>query len=97
MDNFAEVVGKPALLEQFAEECTELAQACLKMARKMRNENPTPAAMNDILQNLTEEVADVSICMTAIVDGGLLSYESIESEYLRKEERLRKRLESINK
>lgn len=97
MINFAEVVGKPAMLEQCAEECTELAQACLKMARKMRNENPTPAAMNDILQNLNEEVADVMICMTAIVEGGLLSYESIDSEYVRKEERLRKRLETINK
>lgn len=97
MVNFAEVVGKPAMLEQCAEECTELAQACLKMARKMRNENPTPAAMNDILQNLNEEVADVMICMTAIVEGGLLSYESIDSEYVRKEERLRKRLETINK
>lgn len=96
MVNFAEVVGKPAMLEQCAEECTELAQACLKMARKMRNENPTPAAMNDILQNLNEEVADVMICMTAIVEGGLLSYESIDSEYVRKEERLRKRLETIN-
>ena len=97
MVNFTEVVGKPAMLEQCAEECTELAQACLKMARKMRNENPTPAAMNDILQNLNEEVADVMICMTAIVEGGLLSYESIDSEYVRKEERLRKRLETINK
>ena len=97
MVNFAEVVGEPAMLEQCAEECTELAQACLKMARKMRNENPTPAAMNDILQNLNEEVADVMICMTAIVEGGLLSYESIDSEYVRKEERLRKRLEIINK
>lgn len=97
MVNFTEVVGKPAMLEQCAEECTELAQACLKMARKMRNENPTPAAMNDILQNLNEEVADVMICMTAIVEGGLLSYESIDSEYTRKEERLRKRLEIINK
>lgn len=97
MVNFAEVVGKPAMLEQCAEECTELAQACLKMARKMRNENPTPAAMNDILQNLNEEVADVMICMTAIVEDGLLSYESIDSEYARKEERLRKRLETINK
>ena len=97
MVNFTEVVGKPAMLEQCAEECTELAQACLKMARKMRNENPTPAAMNDILANLNEEVADVMICMTAIVEGGLLSYESIDSEYTRKEERLRKRLETINK
>lgn len=95
--NFAEVIGTPALLEQCAEECTELAHACLKMSRKMRNENPTPAAMNDILQNLNEEMADVMICMNAIVESGLISYESIDSEYGRKEERLIKRLEKNNK
>lgn len=92
MFNFAEAVGKPAMLEQCAEECTELAQACLKMARKLRNENPTPATMSDILANLNEEMADVMLCMNAIVEGGLLSYESIDSEYTRKQERLRKRL-----
>lgn len=37
-----EIVGKPAMFEQLAEEATELAQATLKMARKLRGENPTP-------------------------------------------------------
>lgn len=34
--------GEPALLEQLAEECSELAQAALKLARLERGENPTP-------------------------------------------------------
>lgn len=32
-----EQTGEAAVLEQTAEECTELAHACLKMARKLRS------------------------------------------------------------
>lgn len=41
-DDVLEMIGTAALLEQLAEESAELAQAALKMARKLRNENPTP-------------------------------------------------------
>ena len=34
-----ERIGEPAFLEQLAEECSELAQAALKTARKYRGEN----------------------------------------------------------
>ena len=34
-----EKIGIPAMLEQTAEECVELAHACLKLARYYRNEN----------------------------------------------------------
>lgn len=37
-----ETIGEPALLEQLAEECSKLSQAALKLARKLRGENPTP-------------------------------------------------------
>lgn len=37
-----EAIGSPAMLEQLAEEATELAQAALKAARILRKENPTP-------------------------------------------------------
>lgn len=40
-DDVLEMIGTAALLEQLAEESAELAQAALKMARKLRNENPT--------------------------------------------------------
>lgn len=48
MSNFKEdfeiirMLGEPALLEQLAEECSELAQAALKLARLERGENPIP-------------------------------------------------------
>lgn len=33
-------LGEPAVLEQLAEECAELAQAALKMARLQRGDKP---------------------------------------------------------
>lgn len=59
-------IGVPALLEQTAEECCELAHACLKMARKLRDENPTPRQIEDIRDDLAEEMADVMVCLKMI-------------------------------
>ena len=70
-------IGKAALLEQTAEEASELSQACLKMARKIRGENPTPKTLHDILENLNEEIADVDLCCNELVNGGIASYDSI--------------------
>lgn len=56
-------IGLPAMLEQCAEECTELAQTCLKMARKLRGENPTPKTVSEIRGNIKEEMADVRLCI----------------------------------
>ena len=66
MSTIVEKIGVPALLEQTAEECCELAQACLKMTRKLRDENPTPKSIEDIRDNLVEEMADVALCITLI-------------------------------
>lgn len=53
------MVPKAALYEQLAEESSELAQACLKKARKLRSENYTPKTMDEIDANLIEEYTDV--------------------------------------
>lgn len=53
-------------LIQLAEEAAELSQAAIKYVRVLRGE--TPVTKEDALQNLTEEVADVSVCMTAVND-----------------------------
>lgn len=58
-----EKIGYPAMLEQTAEESVELAHALLKLARKTRDENPTPVTTEHILDNLYEEVADVLVCL----------------------------------
>ena len=77
--NIARVIGTPALLEQCAEECTELAQACLKMARKYRGENPTPASKADLWEHVNEEAADVEICIEQLYNAGVLSRTEMNS------------------
>ena len=52
-------IGEAAVLEQLAEECTELAQSALKLARKIRGENPTPKSLEECKASLQEEAADV--------------------------------------
>ena len=61
-------IGTPAILEQSAEECNELSQACLKMARKLRDENPTPKTLDDIRENLVEELSDVLLCIDYVMN-----------------------------
>lgn len=60
-----ELVPEAALYEQLAEECAELAQACHKKARKLRDENYTPRTMEEINENLEEEYTDVRLAANA--------------------------------
>lgn len=60
------LLGEPALLEQLAEKCSELAQAALKLARLERGENPTPKTEEECVENLLEELGDVNLCMSVI-------------------------------
>lgn len=63
-------IGEPALLEQLAEECSELAQAALKLARQERGENPTPKIFTEThigcLKDLIEGMSDVEMCISVI-------------------------------
>lgn len=72
-----ELVPEAALYEQLAEECNELSQACLKKARKLRNENHTPKTMEEIDKNLEEEYTDVTLSASAC---GLIVNWNIEHE-----------------
>ena len=86
-------IGIPALLEQTAEECTELAQACLKLARKMRGNNPTPKDVPELIENLEEEVADVSICVDLLADDGIIDIDNVSDVSEAKEKRWMQRIE----
>jgi hypothetical protein len=61
-------IGEPALLEQTAEEAIELAHACLKLARKLRAENPTPIKACDLYEAIMSEWADVDVCITELTE-----------------------------
>ncbi len=58
-DEMVKLIGEAAMLEQLAEEASELAQAALKKARKIRRENPTPKTIEEVNRNLIEEYSDV--------------------------------------
>ena len=86
-------IGKPALLELAAEEATELAHACLKMARKLRDENPTPLSEKEIRDKVAEEVADVYLCVDAVLyELGIPAKQILDIE-AEKKKRWRQRME----
>lgn len=94
MSTIVDKIGVPALLEQTAEECCELAQACLKMARKLRDENPTPKSVEDIREGLVEETADVMICVDEIMaTTKLIGGAELVNTMIEKVERWEKRLD----
>lgn len=91
-----EKIGKPAMLEQTAEECVELAHACLKLARYYRNENKVYGKTEEeLLDNLAEEMADVDICFNEMLMGVDL-LKQYNNWFIKKESRLYKRLEELN-
>ncbi len=57
---------QPELLAMLAEECSELAQAALKLRRVIDGTNPTPKGYRQAVCELNEEMADVTLCMEQI-------------------------------
>lgn len=90
-----EKIGDAAMLEQTAEECAELAKACLKYARFIRNENPTFKNDKELWQNLQEEVAEVEICIRELNKGHIISKDVVSGWKGEKIARMIKRLGSI--
>ena len=89
-----EKIGKEQMLLQTAEECTELAQACLKMARKMNGKNPTDKSFKTLQANLEEEITDVMICLEELTDAECVDEHSMTKWYDLKKERIRKRFKT---
>lgn len=92
MDIIVTSLSHAAIAEQAAEEGAELAQACGKLARKLRRENPTPMDIQEILNNVVTEVADVLVCIEALTESGVITNEAIDSTRLFKTERWAKRI-----
>lgn len=84
-------IGDAAMLEQLAEECAELGKAALKMARIIRNENPTPVAETEAEDAIIEEFNDVVICAVE------LGYHSNPTIAKQKLERFKQRWKDFQK
>ena len=83
-------IPKPALYEQLAEECTELAKASLKMSRILRGENPTPVKRKEAMEMIQEELSDVAtVCF-------VLELDSDEDRIIQKMHRWAERLEAAD-
>ena len=52
-------IGMASLVEQMAEESSELAHALLKYSRILRGENPTPVTIEEARANIIEEYTDL--------------------------------------
>ena len=92
MDTIIKYLTVGDLLLQCAEECNELAQACLKMTRKLEGNNPTPKTMEEITNDLNEEIADVLLCLGALDEADITNNQIIESIIMAKEDRWAKRI-----
>lgn len=92
--NLIDFIGDAAMLEQTAEECSELSKACLKMSRLIRGENKVYKTKQELYDNLVEEAADVKICLDELIEGLLIFRNDFDNKVvdkqLRKTERLRK-------
>ena len=61
MNDIVKQVGLPAMMEMLGEEGAEMTHACLKYARQLRGENPTPKTEKECRDALVEEMADVQL------------------------------------
>jgi len=93
----AETLPETECLAQLAEEACELAQAALKLRRAMGTGNPTPVSVEDAVENLTEEIADVQLCGAVIVYAdGRVKPDNIEKVMKEKAARWLERLKERN-
>lgn len=77
------------LYGQLAEECSELAQAALKMQRILRGVNPTTTTEMECTKNLEEEFTDILVVTHVL---GLRCNDKIyETKMLRWSKRLNER------
>lgn len=90
MKDIIDVIGKPAALEGLAEEAAELAQAALKLARKLRGENPSDLNEFVCIIHLEEEIADVEWYIDQLA--GMVDSTKVENIKEYKHQRACKRL-----
>ena len=87
-----EIIGEAAALEMLAEECAELSQAALKLARIIRGENPTPVKEDRAICAVMEEWADVLVCSEYLDELPWFNPEVINNCIRYKKKRTRERM-----
>lgn len=98
----SDILPKTEILAQLAEKASELAQAALKLRRALDGTNPTPKTVEECLENVQEEMANVFVCLTMFGKSaerdGILIYNRYMEKVIKiegeKEERWLSRLEA---
>lgn len=92
MHEIIEKYGEEYVLRQLAEECSELAQAALKMIRVWHGE--TPMRWEEAREHLIEEIADVHFIAQAVCNYILTEKElqCVDDICKAKEERMYRRM-----
>lgn len=89
------------ILAQLGEECAEGAQAALKLRRAYDGTNPTPKGVEDCLNNLQEEFADMMLCLRVFCEAENISLDDfldgMGETMVQKSDRWVQRLENVNK
>lgn len=91
-EKIVEKYGVEYMLRQLAEECAELTQAALKVIRAQKKE--TPMRIDEAMEHLMEELADVEVMMDGVRTGVLNAQQRwaiVEIEG-RKKDRMRERM-----
>lgn len=96
IDVILEHLDQKELLCQLAEEASELVQAALKLRRAYDQTNPTPKTVQQCQDALLEELADVSVCCTALGYDSPLSRSRTAAIYGEKIQRWAERLEAAD-
>lgn len=89
------MVPQDEILAQMAEEASELTQACLKLRRCLRKDNPTPVSKEAAIHNLLEEWADVMLCYDLLENIFSLYPAEIENEQAFKAQRWVDRMQGV--
>lgn len=84
------------ILAQMAEEAAELSQACLKLRRAIRQDNPTPVPQENAINDLAEEWADVALCMSLLGKKYIPDPELVQRSISYKAQRWADRLQGIS-
>ena len=61
-----ELLPETEALAALAEECSELAQAALKLRRSLDGTNWTPRTRSECVDNMQEEIGDVLCCLVVL-------------------------------
>lgn len=76
----SDILPKPEILGQLAEELAEASAAAQKLRRKIDGKNPTPKTLDECWEDLKKEIGDVMNAIDALTEQDPQNYHEFMSE-----------------